>query len=136
MKVPLALSIHGIDDPDIDKEAIRLLINEKVKKLESVCSYIISCHVAVEQPQKHQKSGIPYRVRIDVRIPPNHEIVIKRDPHKGGLHEPLSKIIRDTFDVMRRRLKEQVNRQHHKVKLHEKKQISLLESREELDEDI
>jgi len=125
MKVPLGLSFHGVDE-DIDRAEIRALIDEKIQKLESVCSYMISCHVAIEQPQRHQKSGISYRVRIDVRIPPNHEIVVRKDPHKGDLHDPLPKIIREAFTAVRRQLKEQVNIQHRKVKSHTKGEVKFL----------
>ncbi len=73
MKIPLELSFRGLDKtPDIED-----LIEEKVQKLTQFCDHLSSCRVAVESPQEHQQSGNPFRVRIDVRVPPGHEIVDK-----------------------------------------------------------
>jgi cold shock CspA family protein len=114
MQVPLEISFRDIEKSD----AIETLIREKTQKLEKICDYMTSCRVAVAKPQKHQQSGSPYRVRLDVRIPPGHEIVVKREPGEGDMHEPLDKVIRGVFDSAWRQVKEIVERQRDDVKTH------------------
>ena len=82
MRVPLEISFRGVEKT----QAIEGLIREKAAGLEKVCSYIVSCRVAVEVPQEHQKSGRPYRIRITLNVPPGHEVVVRRESSEGMLH--------------------------------------------------
>ncbi len=114
MEVPLELSFRDIKKtPDLEQ-----LINDKVDDLEKVCNNLISCRMAVEKPQEHLKSGNPYRVRLTLRVPPGHEIVVKREPGTGNMHDPLDIIIRDAFSAAQRQLRELMERQQQKVKSH------------------
>ena len=109
---------------DVEKtEALEQLIREKVDKLEQVCDFITSCRVAVEKPQEHLSSGNPYRVRIDVRLPPSQEIVVTREPGEGDMHQPVETVIRHAFDAMRKRLKKQVEMERGHVKVHPDQQV-------------
>ena len=104
---------------DVEKtQTLDDLIREKAAKLEQICSHMVSCRVAVEKPQEHQRSGSPFRVRVSVGVPPRHEIVVKREPGEGDLHDDLQKVLRDVFDTARRRLQELVERQRDEVKSH------------------
>jgi ribosome-associated translation inhibitor RaiA len=67
MEVPMEIVFRDVErTPEIDR-----LIEKKVARLDRVCNNLISCRIAIEQPQKHQRQGNPYRVRIEMRIPPN-----------------------------------------------------------------
>jgi ribosome-associated translation inhibitor RaiA/cold shock CspA family protein len=114
MQVPLAISC-----PDFQLTApIDELIRAEADKLERVCAYIISCRVAVERPHRHQQSGKPFRVRIDLRVPHGHEIVVKRESAGGVTHEDLYAVVREVFDVAERQLKKLVAKQHGDIKTH------------------
>ena len=91
-------------------EDIENLIAEKMDKLEETCDYITSCHVAIERRHQHQQTGNPYRVRLDVRVPPGHELVTKRISTEGERDESLPTFVRRSFEAMRRQLKELVER--------------------------
>jgi len=65
---------------------------------------MISCHVVVDMPQQHQKSSNPFRVRIEMRVPPGHELVIKRESSEGDMHDTLPKVLRKAFNVANRKL--------------------------------
>ncbi len=82
------------DVPSTDH--LKGLIQEKAAKLETFCDHITSCQVAVERDQ-HKHAGSPYRVRIDLRIPPGHEVVVKHEPGQGEKHESLQTILTQTF---------------------------------------
>lgn len=114
MQKPLEVTFRGV--PKID--TIENLIQEKVDKLERVCDHITSCRVAVEKPQLYQKFGNPFRVRIDVRVPHNHEIVIKRECTEGDMHDSLQMVLRDAFKAARLALENLVHKQHREVKTH------------------
>jgi len=102
MQVPLEISFRGVQKT----KAIENLIREKATKLEQICNYMVSCHVAVEMPQQHQKSGNPFRVRIDMRVPLGHELVIKRKLSEGDMHDTIPKVLRKAFNPANRKLQE------------------------------
>lgn len=119
MQVPLNVTFRNVRKD----AAIEKLIENQAAKLERVCDHIISCRLAVEKPQEHQKSGNSFRVRIDVTVPPEHELVVAREAGEGDFHEQLTTVIRDAFGAMRRRLKKLVEKQHGDVKKHPAQEV-------------
>jgi len=112
MKVPLEISFRGIEKTD----AVEDLIREKAADMERLCGDIISCRIVVEVPQQYQKSGRPYRVRINVNIPPGHEVVVRRESSEGMLHDELPSTIREAFDAAKRQVKKIVEKRRGDVK--------------------
>lgn len=115
MNVPLEISYRHVDKT----EALESLIREKVEKLEDVCDHISSCRIAIEKPHENPSSGTPYRVRIDLRVPPGHELAVDKSPGQGTQYQPLENLIREAFDAARRQLIELNERQHSEVKHHD-----------------
>lgn len=115
MKVPLEISYRDVDKTD----DIEQLIQEKVGKLEQVCHNINSCHIAVEKIHDRPSHGSPYRVRLDITVPPGHEIVADCNPEEGNQYDQLQTVIRKAFDKARRQLVELSERQQNRVKVHE-----------------
>ncbi len=114
MQVPLEVSFRDVKKtPDLDS-----LIEEKTAKLEKVCNHMTSCRVAVEKPQKHIRTGSPYRVRIEINVPPTHKVIVKREPGDGEMHDEIGTVLRDAFDAARRQLKDLVEQQQGEVKTH------------------
>ena len=120
MQVPLNVTFRNVRKSD----AIEDLIQKQATKLERVCDHIVSCRIAVEKPQEHQKSGNPFRVRIDVTVPPEHELVVIREAGEGDLHERLPTVIRDAFGAMRRQLRKLVEKQRRDVKSHPEQEVA------------
>jgi len=125
MQVPPEISYRNIEKI----EAIEDLVAEKIGKLEEVCDYMISCRVTVEQLHHRQQTANPYQVRIDVRVPPGHELVARRTSTEGKQEEPLAAVVRRAFEAMRRQLKELVERQRGEVKEHPQQQVMALVER-------
>lgn len=117
MQVPVEISFKNVPK----KEGYKTLIDEEVYKLETMCEKITSCHVALEQPQAHIKSGNPFRVRVDLLVPRGHEIVVTREPGEGNMHDPLSVVIRDAFHAVRQQLQKVIDKNKRKVKVHPNK---------------
>src|SRR5215218_4573085 len=114
MQVPLEISYHQVTK----SEAVDQLIREKMDHLEQFCDHITSCAIAVEHPNQHQRTGNPYRVRIDLHVPPGHEIVAVAGLQHNDLHDELRTVVIDAFEKAERQLKELTERQHGDVKTH------------------
>jgi cold shock CspA family protein len=119
MRLPLEISFRNIRRT----EAVEALIREKADDLKTMHESIMSCRVAVEAPQQHQRSGRAYRVRITLTVPPGHELVVSRDPSGGDLHEELTSVIRDGFEAARRQLQKLAEKQRGKVKTHPEQEV-------------
>jgi len=115
MQVPLEITYRGVDKT----EALDNLVREKVEKLEEVCDHINSCHIAIEKPHDRPSSGSPYRVRIDMTVPPGHEVVADSNPDDGIQYDAVETVVRDAFEAARRQLVKLNDKQHNKVKVHE-----------------
>ena len=114
MQVPLKITFRNVrKTPDIEA-----LIGKQAAKLERVCNHIVSCRMAVEKPQQHQRTGNPFRVRIDVTVPPQHELVVIREASEGDLHQRLPTVLRGAFGVMRRQVKKLAEKQRSQIKTH------------------
>lgn len=114
MQLPLDISYRNVDKT----EALDTLIRDKATKLEEVCDHIMGCHIAIEQTHTNPDQGSPYRVRIDLTVPPNHEIVAEKSPDEGIQYDSLQMVIRDAFEAARRQLKELNEKQNNRTKSH------------------
>lgn len=107
MQLPVEISYRGVDKSD----QLDQLIRDKAARLDRFCDHISRCDVVLEQPNHAQQSGNPFRVRIDVTVPPGHELVADERQAEHERHEPLSKVINGAFKAMERQLKTLVEKQ-------------------------
>lgn len=107
MKVPVEVTYRDVEKTD----SIDNLVQEKIAKLERVCDYINSCRIAIEKIQDRPRSGSPYRVRIDMTVPPSHELVADSHPGEQTQYVELDVVIRDAFSRAERQLKELARQQ-------------------------
>src|SRR3989338_7354225 len=105
MQKPVQVTFRNLDR----SEAIVDIVEEKASKLEHYFDQIISCHVVIEKPHKHQHKGEHFHVRVDIKVP-NTEIVTGRDPEQDTRHVDLHSAINDAFEASTRRLKAHVDR--------------------------
>jgi cold shock CspA family protein/ribosome-associated translation inhibitor RaiA len=119
MKVPISTSYRDVEKTD----ALETLIREKAQKLEQVCDYITSCRVAVERPHTFVRNGNPYRVRIDITLPPQQEVVVSKEPGNNYKDDALSTVIRDAFNAARKQLRKIVHLQRDEVKVHPEQEV-------------
>ncbi len=112
MQKPLELLFRDIPKSDATID----LINTRVEKLERICDHITTCRVTLSKPQTSQETGNPFQVMIEVRIPPGHDLVVRRDPGDMAMHDALDVVVRDAFSAMERQVKELMQRQRKEVK--------------------
>ncbi|NTV28615.1 MAG: RNA polymerase subunit sigma-54 [Candidatus Omnitrophica bacterium] len=130
MEVPLEIVLKNVER----KEEIEAVIDEKISKLEQVCDHLISCRVFVEQNPTHQHAKHSYHIRIDVRLPPHHEIVVKRDSGPNA-HEHIDAVLREAFIAARRQVEQIVDRQKKRVKAHTREHMMPAKLRKQLEAD-
>lgn len=123
MQVPPEIVARNVEiTPYIDG-----LITKGISKLEHVCDYIISVHIALEQQQGRHQTGNPYRMRITLRIPDRADVVVERSSRSplpghsplrksGDREEPLTALIRKGFDSAIRQMEKAVDKQRGYVK--------------------
>ncbi|NLE64750.1 MAG: hypothetical protein GX606_02400 [Elusimicrobia bacterium] len=118
MDTPLEIVLKNVEN----KTEIENVIYEKLDKLEQSCAHITSCHVLIEQNPTHQSKKFSYHVRVDVHVPPHHEIVVKRDSGRNT-HDQLPAVVRQAFIAARRQVEQIVERQKKKVKAHTRERM-------------
>jgi ribosome-associated translation inhibitor RaiA len=114
MRIPLEMTFRNVPAND----AIAQFIRDKAAKLEDIHDGIVSCRVAVERPHEHQQNGNPYRVRINLRVPPGKELVVRRETTEGDLHDNLHAVVADAFEAIRRQVQKAKDKLHGEVKTH------------------
>ena len=114
MQVPVEISYRNVDKTD----EIESLVQEKINKLQKFCSQMTSCRVAIEKAHDHPSSGSPYRVRLDITVPPGHELAVVENPGEGNQYKELQTVIRDAFEAARRQVVELNEKQQDQVKHH------------------
>lgn len=142
MRIPPEITVKGFEMTP----ALERLLEVQIARLEKVCDYITSIRIAIEEEQNRHQTGNPYRIRLDIRVPPNHELVTK---HQSVIHrdmkippktenepemslnrllklpkfEPLPTAIRSAFDSVRRQLEKLVELQRKEIKTHHNNQV-------------
>ncbi len=115
MKVPPEITYRGVEKtPEIDA-----LIQEQIDRLHRFCEDIISCRIAIEQPHQHHRVGSLWRVRLEVTLPHDIDLLVTKAPDGQDPHEPLPAMIRDAFKAMERQIKAAVDKRRGDVKRHE-----------------
>jgi ribosomal subunit interface protein len=122
MQVPPEIAYHQVTK----SEAIDALIREKIEHLEQFCDHISSCAVVVERPHLHERSGNPYRVRLDIHVPPGHEIVAVAGQEHNDMHDELRTVVIHAFEKAERQLKTLTEKQHGEVKRHEEPPVAVI----------
>jgi ribosomal subunit interface protein len=109
MQLPVEITYRGLEKSD----EIEQMVREKAARLDRFCDHINRCDVAIEQPNHNHKKGNPFRVRIDVTVPPGHELVAEESQTDGDSFQPLAKAVHDAFKTMERQLRHLVEKQRH-----------------------
>lgn len=92
-------------------ENIETVVRHEAAKLERYGQKLVSCRVAIEQPQRHQRDGNRYRVRLAIGAGLPKPIVVTREPRHSDMHEDLRTIILGAFRAARRQLQSETERQ-------------------------
>src|SRR5919201_2282725 len=90
---------------------IEAVVRREAAKLERYSRKIVGCRVAIERPQRFQRQGNTYRVRIFVSAGGRRPIVVSREPLDSDMHDDLRTIVLGAFKAARRQLQSMVELQ-------------------------
>jgi cold shock CspA family protein/ribosome-associated translation inhibitor RaiA len=121
MNVPLTISFRGLAKSAIAEELIRI----KTEKLAQAFP-LSRCGVSVERTQKHPREGQPFRVRLDMTVPPGHKLSVVREETEGEMHTSLTTEIINAFDAAEQQLKKLKEKMHGEVKRHPQQEVTAL----------
>lgn len=103
MPVAIDMNLKNVKN----RKTVEKLIQEKVEKLEKICRTITHCRVVVEHPSEGQKKTNRDHIHIEIKFPPHHDILVKRE----ALHdENLTTLVREAFVVVRRQVQDVVDK--------------------------
>ncbi len=108
MQVPLEITGHHLSVSG----RVESLIAKKTAKLERFYDRLTSCRVVIDGPDKHHKSGSPFKVRIHLAVP-GGEITIDRQTE-----DDLTAAIHAAFDAATRKLQDYARTRRGEVKHH------------------
>lgn len=111
MKIPLQITFQDVPQSD----AVEAKIREAAAKLDLIYNDIMSCRAVVSAPQKRQRKGKHYHVRLDVSVP-GKELVVNREPGDRDAHFDIHVAIRDAFTAMERQLRDYAQRRRGEIK--------------------
>jgi ribosomal subunit interface protein len=92
--------------------ALDARIRELCGKLENFHPKITSCHVVLDEIDRHKAKGNLFEVRLDIHVP-GREIVASKQQHQDAYAA-----VTEAFHVMERQLEEDIRKQRGEVKRH------------------
>jgi cold shock CspA family protein len=112
MERPVEITFRNTPaSPEIER-----VVRREAAKLERFHPGIVGCRVAIERPQRFQRAGSAYRVRIYVTAATRRPVVVTREPLDSDMHDDLRTIVLDAFRAARRQLQSLVERRRGQAK--------------------
>ena len=101
MQVYPQITFHGIERSSWVEDYIA----ERMKHLEKFSQDITRCHVTLSQEQGSHHKGNRYSVMVEVRIPPHHDLAVKKQKEIRHIQNELPALINLAFGAIERQLK-------------------------------
>jgi ribosome-associated translation inhibitor RaiA len=105
---------HGMDR----SQWVEDYIGERLQRLDRFANGITRAQVTMTRAQSSRHKGNVYGVLIDVRLPPNHELAVKKERIVGDMQMQLRPLIKAAFDAIERQLKQTAEKRRYAVKTH------------------
>jgi ribosomal subunit interface protein len=104
---------------DIDRSAwVEDYIAERMKHLEKFSQDITRCHVTLSQEQGSHHKGNRYSVMVEVRLPRQHDLAVKKQKVIRDMHTQLPAVINEAFGAIEKQLKRTVEKRRGEAKIH------------------
>jgi cold shock CspA family protein/ribosome-associated translation inhibitor RaiA len=101
MQVHPEIKFHGVGR----SPWVETYIGERVQRLERFAEGITSCHVTLTQEQASHAKGNRYSVMVEVRLPPNHDLAVRKLKDIRDMPAQLPALINLAFGAIERQLK-------------------------------
>ena len=94
-------------------------IAERAQRLDRFAAGITACRVTLAQEQASRQTGNRYSVLIEVHVPPQHDLAVRKHKDIVDLQQQLPALINLAFGAVERRLKKAAELRRHDGKLHD-----------------
>lgn len=101
MQIQPEIKFHGVDR----SPWVETYIGERVQRLERFAEGITSCHVTLAQEQASHTKGNRYSVMVEVRLPPNNDLAVRKMKDIRDMPAQLPALINLAFGAIERQLK-------------------------------
>jgi len=101
MQIQPEIKFHAVDR----SPWVETYIGERVQRLERFAEGITSCHVTLTQEQASHTKGNRYSVMVEVRLPPNNDLAVRKMKDIRDMPAQLPALINLAFGAIERQLK-------------------------------
>ncbi|MFL6564243.1 MAG: HPF/RaiA family ribosome-associated protein [Burkholderiales bacterium] len=113
---------------DVDRSQwVEDYIVQRLDKLERFASGITRCHVTLSQENASHKRGNRYSVMVEVRIPPQHDLAVKKQKEIRDIRTQLPAAINLAFGAIERQLKKTAALRRGEEKVHDAQPHGMVE---------
>lgn len=114
MQVAPEIKFHGVRR----SAWVENYIVERLRRLERYAEGVTSCKVTLAQEQASQTKGNRYSVMVEVRMPPNHDLAVKKQKVVHEMRTELPALINLAFGAIEKQLKKTAQLRRADVKTH------------------
>ncbi|HUQ26443.1 MAG TPA: HPF/RaiA family ribosome-associated protein [Burkholderiales bacterium] len=93
-------------------------ITERAARLARFAADITSCRVTLSQEQASRHKGNRYSVLVEVRVPPQHDLAVRKQKDVLDMQQQLPALINLAFGAVERQLKKISELRRHEEKAH------------------
>ena len=103
---------------DVDRSPwVEEYVAERMQHLEKFSDEITSCHVTLSQEQGNHRKGNTYSVMVEVRLPRQHDLAVKKQKQIHDMHMELPAVINQAFGAIEKQIKKtQAFRRHEEAR--------------------
>src|SRR5919201_1518404 len=94
-------------------------ITERLDHLEKFAPDITRCHVTLSREQSSQRKGNRYSVMVEVRVPRQHDLAVKKQKEIREMRTQLPAVINEAFGAIEKQLKKTVALRRQEEKAHD-----------------
>ena len=114
MNTPPEITFH-----DVDRSAwVEDYIGQRLQRLDRIAPDMTRCHVTVSKEQASQHKGNHYSVMVEVRLPRQHDLAVKKQKEIRDMPTQLPALINLAFGAIERQLKKTLALRRHEEKSH------------------
>ncbi len=124
MQLPLDITWRGVEP----NTRVNAFIERRAAHLERFAR-MNRCSVAIEREHEHPQFGSGWRVRLNITLPPGHELAVARESWQGSVRDDLYSVVKDAFTAARRRLQRHAEQRRGEVKRHPEQDLDAVISR-------
>ena len=101
-------------------EWIEAFVTQRLDRLDRLASGITSCRLTLTREQSSQHQGNLYSVLVELRLPPNHDLAVKKQQAIKESVPQLHALITEGFEAIERKLQKTLEQRRSEGKEYER----------------